>query len=209
MGFFSNFAQVKTESSNANTSAVNTTPVEAPTPAPAPVQSNTPSHPSRTENKKGAYVAPADAHEAKERIQKCIDGNSVVKMETDDKSHFCFVGNTYGLRTELRMLGGEFNKDSNLWMIPVSAWNDPSTAIATKSDKQIAYEQKQAEAAAKAEAEKAAAINAAVAAVTPEGMITIEQAKANTKKALQMFLQSLASTKPETLDKIVERTFAA
>lgn len=207
MSLFSSFVPV-TKSETSNNAVTNPKTAPEPIPAPEPV-ATTPSHTSRTENKKGGYVAPSDAHDAKDRIQKYIDNNTIVKMEHDDKQHYIFVGNTYGLRSELRMLGGDFNKESNLWMVPVSAWNDPSTAIATKSDKQIAYEQKQAEAAAKAEAEKAAAINAAVAAVTPEGMITIEQAKANTKKALQMFLQSLASTKPETLDKIVERTFAA
>lgn len=221
-----------TETATANTSAVSTpaaapvqqtveTPTEtAPTPTPqtktnAPNTPNipnspnpliTPTHASKTEVKR-EYVAPKDAAEAKARIEAAIAKNAVVMEELSGMK--VFKGNTRALRSEFRLLGGDYNKETILWTVPVAYWNDPSKAIATKSEKRVQYEQRMAEQTAKKEAEQKAAVEAAVAAVTPEGMITIEQAKAKTLETLKLFLKNLASTKPETLDKIIEKTFAA
>ena len=172
--------------------------------APTPTPQTTPTHSSKTESK---YVAPKDATEAKARIEAAIAKNAIVMEEMSGMK--VFKGNTRALRSEFRLLGGDYNKETILWTVPVAYWNDPSKAIATKSEKKIAYEQRMAEQTAKKEAEQKAAVEAAVAAVTPEGMITIEQAKAKTLETLKLFLASLASTKPETLDKMVERVYAA
>lgn len=164
-----------------------------------------PTHTSKTESKKREYVAPADAAEAKQRIEKAIAANTVTADENGDRVEF--RGNTYGFRTELRMLGGEFDKEASLWCVPTDMWNDPSKAVATKSEKQQKHEERMAK--QNAEVEKKASEQAAAIVTQQTGMITIEQAKANTRKALDVFLKSLASTKPETLDKIINSVYNA
>lgn len=187
------------------TPKVDTPKVEEPkTAAPTPA----PKAETKTDKKdKTQREAPKDAFEAKQRIEQMIADN-LVTLETGTDT-VTFKGQTYRMARELRMLGGDFNRDTNLWSVPSAAWFDPSTATATKSERQQKREERNAESEAEIQKRIDAAVAEALKTATPEGMITIDAAKQNTRKAIELLLQNLSKMNPTALEAIVTKVYAA
>lgn len=151
--------------------------------------------------------APKDAFDAKQRIEQMIADN-LVTLETGTDT-VTFKGQTYRMTRELRMLGGDFNRDTNLWSVPSTAWFDPSTATATKSERQQKREERNAESEAEIQKRIDAAVAEALKTATPEGMITIDAAKQNTRKAIELLLKNISVMKPDHLTALVDKVYAA
>lgn len=153
--------------------------------------------------------APKDAFEAKQRIEQMIADNLITLETPSDSDNVIFKGQTYRMTREFRMLGGDFNRDTNLWSVPSTAWFDPSTATATKSERQQKREERNAESEAEIQKRIDAAVAEALKTATPEGMITIDAAKQNTRKAIELLLQNLSKMSPTALDALVTKVYAA
>lgn len=134
----------------------------------------------KTSKSRHEYVAPKDATEAKQRIEAAIAKNVVIIDSQDGEDPVTFRGATYGLKDCFRLLGGDFDKTRSLWFVPRAAWLDPATATATKSEAMLRKEKDEADREAEVQRRIREAIDAdrrLRPTATPEGMMTIEEAK--------------------------------
>lgn len=198
-------------------SAPVSTPAEgaaAPTEAAAEAAAATaPKAQTKTEpTTKTEYVAPSSPQEAHDRIEAAVTAvpAKVTKQQVGDT--YVFGGKTFGLRQAFTMLGGTFDKQSQSWSLSVERYDNP-VLCQDSFDAELERSKKAADATAKREAEIQQRIDAAVAEAlknaSPAGMITIDQAKDNTRKAINLLLQNLSKMNTASLEALVTKAYAS
>ena len=173
-----NFAEMRktviadTNTTSATTSVTNPTP--APTPAPAPKEEATAAEQKPAQSasaktdknakKKLTLIEPKDAFDARQHIIEAAKSQQIVFELSEDQKSRIFAdapGHNvlWTLRKCFRILGGEHNngeKDNFQWIVPNDALINPNVAVATKSQKQLEYEQKVADGIIKPRTEQGA-----------------------------------------------------
>ena len=139
------------------------TPAPAPTTSTAPEPKETPeaeqkaaqSASAKTDKnvkKKLTLIEPKDAFDARHHILEAAKSEQIVFELSEDQKSRIFAdapGHNvlWTLRKCFRVLGGEHNgeKENFRWIVPNDALINPNVAVATKSQKQLEYEQKVAD----------------------------------------------------------------
>ena len=199
-----------------------TTPTEA-------AQPTTPKAQTKTEpTAKTEYIAPASPQEAHDRIETAVTAvpAKVTKQQVGDT--YVFGGKTFALRQAFTMLGGAFDKQSQSWSISMERYDNPVLCQDT-FNAELERGKKAADATAKREADIQKRIDEAVAKArkeweqahlntttpshpntpAPAGMISIDQAKDNTRKAINLLLQNLSKMNPSSLEALVTKAYAS
>lgn len=176
-------------------------------PAPTP-KAHTKTEPTT----KTEYIAPASPQEAHDRIEAAATAVPAKITKQQQGDQYIFGGKTFGLRQAFTMLGGAFDKQSQSWSISVERYDNPALCQDT-FDAEVERSKKAADATAKREADIQQRIDAAVAEAlknaSPAGMITIDQAKDNTRKAINLLLQNLSKMNPSSLEALVTKAYAS
>ena len=198
------------------------TPAEG---AAAPTEATTPKAQTKTEPAtKQEYVAPSSPQEAHDRIETAATSVPAKITKQQQGDLYIFGGKTFGLRQAFTMLGAAFDKQSQSWSITAQRYDNPALCQDT-FDAEVERSRKAADATAKREADIQKRIDEAVAkalaeykskvegvksnVVTPEGMMTVADAQAATKRALQLMLTMLSKTPEPTLDALIKKAYAS
>lgn len=234
MGLFVNPKSANAAATTTTTTATETTPsaVVTETAQTETQEATTPNSSLTTPNsqepaapqRKGSreYVAPASPDEARQRIEESIMKGRIRKSDpvaTAAGDVYEFSGRTFGHQQAFRMLGGTFDKAAQLWQVAVAYYDHPEccqTFFQAEADKDAAARDRRAQAEQKrAEADEAAiqqrindAVAAALKGATPEGMITIEAARAATRRALQLMMNKVAE-RAAFIDEIINEAYVA
>lgn len=218
----------------ADGAAAPTEAVAAPAAAHAPKAQTKTEPAAKTE-----YVAPASPQEAHDRIEAAVTAvpAKVTKQQVGDT--YVFGGKTFGLRQAFTMLGGAFDKQSQSWSISMERYENPvlcqDTFVAEiarneRRNERIEAHKEEIEAIRAEMRQQFAndlfsrgteAIRKVIAEDiakarkeweqerTPAGMITIDQAKDNTRKAINLLLQNLSKMNTASLEALVTKAYAS